>query len=86
MIYYRSYSGRVLGGTIYGEILPVLAAIIISLVALIVIPFTLIESKRLSSQMQILKEVLLETFLLMNVRTALILQKIISYHSKRSSS
>lgn len=42
----------VLGGTIYGEILPVLAAIIISLVTLIVIPLTLKESKRLSSQMQ----------------------------------
>jgi MFS family permease len=43
----------VLGGTIYGEILPVLAAILISLVTLIVIPLTLKESKRLSSQMQI---------------------------------
>ncbi|HJR84670.1 MAG TPA: MFS transporter [Nitrososphaeraceae archaeon] len=43
----------VLGGTIYGEILPVLAAILISLVTLIVIPLTLKESKRLSSRMQI---------------------------------
>lgn len=43
----------VLGGTIYGEILPVLAAILISLVTLIVIPLTLKESKPLSSQMQI---------------------------------
>lgn len=43
----------VLGGTIYGEILPVLAAILISLVTLMVIPLTLKESKRLSSQMQI---------------------------------
>ena len=43
----------VLGGTIYGEILPVLAAILISLVTLIVIPLTLKESKRLSSKMQI---------------------------------
>jgi MFS transporter, DHA1 family, tetracycline resistance protein len=43
----------ILGGTIYGEILPVLAAILISVVTLIVIPFTLKESKPLSSQMQV---------------------------------
>ena len=35
----------ILGGTIYGAILPVLAALIISLVAIIVIGFLLKESK-----------------------------------------
>lgn len=46
----------VLGATIYGEILPVLAAILISLVTLIVIPFTLKESKPSSNQIQFLEK------------------------------
>ena len=45
----------VLGGTVYGEILPVLAAILISLVTLVIIPFTLKESNRLSNQIQIIE-------------------------------
>ncbi len=40
----------VLGATIYGEILPVLAAIFISLVTLIVIPLALEESRRSSTE------------------------------------
>ena len=45
----------VLGGTVYGEILPVLAAILISLVTLVIIPFTLKESNWLSNQIQIIE-------------------------------
>jgi MFS transporter, DHA1 family, tetracycline resistance protein len=43
----------VLGGTIYGEILPVLAALILSVVTVIVIIFLLKESKPLSKEISI---------------------------------
>jgi MFS family permease len=46
----------ILGATIYGEILPVLAAMLISLVTLIVIHFTLKESKPSSNQIQFLEK------------------------------
>ena len=44
----------ILGGTIYGEILPVLAALILSLVTIIVIGFLLRESKSIPSSKEIL--------------------------------
>ncbi|HEX5979243.1 MAG TPA: MFS transporter, partial [Nitrososphaeraceae archaeon] len=44
----------ILGGTIYGSILPVLAALILSLVTIIVIGFLLRESKSIPSSKEIL--------------------------------
>ena len=46
----------ILGGTIYGAILPVLAALILSLVTLIVIGFLLIESKPSSEEILVPEE------------------------------
>ena len=46
----------ILGGTIYGTTLPVLAALLISLVTLIVIAFLLKESKRKSNQILVPEE------------------------------
>jgi MFS transporter, DHA1 family, tetracycline resistance protein len=46
----------ILGGTIYGAILPVLAALILSLVTLIVIYFLLRESKPSSEEILVLEE------------------------------
>ncbi len=43
----------ILGGTIYKEILPVLAAVLISLIAVVVIGFTLKESKSASAVIQV---------------------------------
>jgi MFS family permease len=74
----------ILGSTIYGEMLPVLAALILSLVTLIVIGLALKEFK--SSDVVFQKKVLLGRFLPRSVKNATMLKILKDSDSRISSS